>query len=145
IQQYVFRPLVWSETAPRIEGLDTLGQVTPPVIFVANHASHLDTPLVLCSLPKPWRERTAVAAAADYFFDVWWRAASTALVFNTFPIERAGGRRATNTARQLVQEGWNLLVYPEGTRSRDGWVGRLRHGASRLSIEYGLPVVPIAL
>jgi len=145
ILRYGFRPVVWTETDPTVEGLDNLEGLAGPVMFIANHASHMDTPLILCSLPKEWRERTAVAAAADYFFDVWWRAASTALVFNTFPIERTGGQRATNTARQLVQDGWNLVVYPEGTRSRDGWVARLRHGASRLSIEYGLPVVPIAI
>jgi 1-acyl-sn-glycerol-3-phosphate acyltransferase len=141
----VFRPLVWTETQPVVEGLDHLDGLPPPVMFVANHASHIDTPLILCSLPKAWRERTAVAAAADYFFDVWWRAASTALVFNTFPIERTGGKRATSTARQLVEEGWNLVVYPEGTRSRDGWMGRFRHGAARLCREYGMPAVPIAL
>jgi 1-acyl-sn-glycerol-3-phosphate acyltransferase len=140
-----FRPIVWTETEPTVEGLDHLEEVRPPVVFLANHASHMDTPLILCSLPKEWRRRTAVAAAADYFFDVWWRAASTALVFNTFPIERTGGKRATDTARQLVSEGWSLLVYPEGTRSRDGWMGRFRHGASRLCIEYGIPAVPIAL
>ena len=145
ILTFGFRPIVWTETEPRVEGLDQLRNVKPPVMFLANHASHMDTPLVLCSLPKEWRRRTAVAAAADYFFDVWWRAASTALVFNTFPIERTGGKRATTTARQLVSEGWNLLVYPEGTRSRDGWMGRFRHGASRLCIEFGIPAVPIAL
>jgi 1-acyl-sn-glycerol-3-phosphate acyltransferase len=53
---------------------------------VSNHSSHLDAPLVLCSLPDAWRERTAVGAAADYFFDVWWRASATALVFNAFPV-----------------------------------------------------------
>jgi 1-acyl-sn-glycerol-3-phosphate acyltransferase len=145
VLSYGFKPLVWTETEPTVEGLDNLDDVQPPVMFVANHASHMDTPLILCSLPKPWRERTAVAAAADYFFDVWWRAASTALVFNTFPIERTGGKRATDTARRLVSEGWSLLVYPEGTRSKDGWMGRWRHGAARLSIEYGIPAVPIAL
>jgi 1-acyl-sn-glycerol-3-phosphate acyltransferase len=145
ILRYGFRPLVWFETEPTVEGLDHLDLVRPPVMFVANHASHIDTPLILCSLPKAWRERTAVAAAADYFFDVWWRAASTALVFNTFPIERTGGKRATDTARRLVDEGWNLVVYPEGTRSRDGWVGRFRHGAARLCREYGIPAVPVAL
>jgi 1-acyl-sn-glycerol-3-phosphate acyltransferase len=145
VLSYGFRPIVWTETEPTVEGLDHLLDVAPPVMFLANHASHMDTPLILCSLPKPWRQRTAVAAAADYFFDVWWRAASTALVFNTFPIERTGGQRATNTARRLVSEGWNLLVYPEGTRSRDGWMGRFRHGASRLCIEFGIPAVPIAL
>ena len=145
IQRFLFKPLVWAETEPTVEGVDHLRGLRAPVMFVANHASHLDTPLVLCSLPPRWRERTAVAAAADYFFDVWWRAGSTALVFNTFPIERAGGKRATATARHLVEEGWNLLVFPEGTRSRDGWVGRWRHGAARLCVEYGMPAVPVAL
>jgi len=145
ILSFGFKPLVWTETRPTVEGLDNLESLTPPVMFVANHASHMDTPLLLCSLPREWRERTAVAAAADYFFDVWWRAASTALVFNTFPIERSGGKRATDTARELVRQGWNLVVYPEGTRSRDGWVGRLRHGAARLCQEYGIPAVPVAL
>jgi len=145
VLRYGFRPIVWNETEPTVEGVEHLAGVKPPVIFLANHASHMDTPLILCSLPKRWRERTAVAAAADYFFDVWWRAASTALVFNTFPIERTGGKAATGTARQLVSEGWSLLVYPEGTRSRDGWMGRFRHGASRLCIEFGVPAVPIVL
>ncbi len=145
ILTYAFRPLVWNETAPRVEGLDHLDGLDPPVMFVANHASHIDTPLVLCALPKRWRDRTAVAAAADYFFDVWWRAATTALVFNTFPIHRGGGPRATTTAQRLVGEGWNLLVFPEGTRSRDGWMGRWRHGAARLSLEHGIPAVPIVL
>ena len=143
--RFGFRPLVWNETEPSVEGVDNLESVRPPVIFVANHASHVDTPLFLCSLPKRWRQRTAVAAAADYFFDVWWRAATTALVFNTFPIERTGGKRATVTARQLITEGWNILVFPEGTRSKDGWVGRWRHGAARLATEYRVPVVPVAI
>jgi 1-acyl-sn-glycerol-3-phosphate acyltransferase len=145
VLRYGFKPIVWTETEPSVHGLDHLAALRPPVVLVANHASHMDTPLILCSLPKAWREKTAVAAAADYFFDVWWRAASTALVFNTFPIERTGGKRATDTARKLVTDGWNLLVYPEGTRSKDGWVGRWRHGAARLCVEYGIPVVPIAL
>lgn len=146
IQRFVLRPLVWSQTRPSVEGLDHLAGIRPPVMFVSNHASHLDAPLVLCSLPTPWRRRTATAAAADYFFDVWWRGASTALVFNAIPIERAGGgRRSTNTAQALTARGWNLLVFPEGTRSRDGWVGRFRHGAARLCIEHGLPAIPVAI
>jgi 1-acyl-sn-glycerol-3-phosphate acyltransferase len=145
VLSYVFRPIVWAESEPNVQGLDHLEHLSPPVLFVANHSSHMDTPLILCSLPRTWRDRTAVAAAADYFFDVWWRAATTALVFNTFPIERTGGKRATTTARKLVQEGWNLVVYPEGTRSKDGWLGRWRHGAARMAVEFGVPVVPIAL
>jgi 1-acyl-sn-glycerol-3-phosphate acyltransferase len=145
ILRRMFGPLVRNETRVSVEGLDVLESLRPPVMFVSNHSSHLDTPLILCSLPEPWRDRTAVGAAADYFFDVRWRAASTALVFNTFPIERQGSGRGISTARRLVDEGWNLVVFPEGTRSRDGWVQRFRHGTARLSIEYGLPMVPIAI
>jgi 1-acyl-sn-glycerol-3-phosphate acyltransferase len=141
----MFGPLVRNETRVSVEGLDVLEGVRPPVMFVSNHSSHLDTPLILCSLPEAWRDRTAVGAATDYFFDVKWRAASTALVFNTFPIERQGSGRGITTARRLIEDGWNLVVFPEGTRSKDGWVQRFRHGTARLSIEYGLPMVPIAI
>ena len=110
---------------------------------MANHASHLDTPLILLSLPDEWRRRTAVAAAADYFFDTWWRAVGSAMVFNTFPIDRRGGTMAT-TPGDLLAEGWSLVIYPEGTRSKDGWVGRFQLGAAYLATQYGVPVVPIA-
>lgn len=145
IQRFALKPLVWNETRVRVEGLDRLEGLRPPVIFISNHTSHLDAPLLLCSLPPAWRERTAVGAAADYFFDVWWRAAATALVFNAFPVERAGGTRATRTAVDLLSEGWNLVVFPEGTRSKDGWMQRFRSGAARLAIAHQVPVVPIAV
>jgi 1-acyl-sn-glycerol-3-phosphate acyltransferase len=145
IQQYALKPLVWNEARVRVEGLDVLETLPPPVIFISNHSSHLDAPLLLCSLPPAWRERTAVGAAADYFFDVWWRAAATALVFNAFPVERAGGTRATQTAVELLDDGWNLVVFPEGTRSKDGWMQRFRSGAARLALSQGIPVVPIAM
>jgi len=142
ILNYAFRPLVWSQTAPRVEGVDRLEGLAPPLVFVSNHSSHIDTPLILCAR---WRERTAVGAAADYFFDVWWRAASSVLAFNTFPIERAGVPRVAETPRRLLSEGWNLLVFPEGTRSKDGWLGPWRHGASRLCTELRVPAVPVSV
>jgi 1-acyl-sn-glycerol-3-phosphate acyltransferase len=60
-------------------------------------------------------------------------------------VERTGSGRGTGTARRLVEEGWSLLVYPEGTRSRDGWLGRWRHGAARLCLEQQVAAVPVAL
>lgn len=141
-QKGVLQPLFRSQVKPHVEGLDVLTRVEPPVLFVANHASHLDTPLILLSLPDEWRQVTAVAAAADYFFDTWWRAVGSALVFNTFPIERRGGSLA-NTPGAVLQEGWNLVVYPEGTRSADGRLGRFRLGAAHLAAEHGVPIVPV--
>jgi 1-acyl-sn-glycerol-3-phosphate acyltransferase len=145
IQRYGLRPLVWWETKPRVEGLDHLERIEGPVVFASNHSSHLDAPLVLCSLPRRWREQTVVGAASDYFFDAWWRAAGTALAFNAFPIDRSGGSGATEDARQLVADGWSILLFPEGTRSKDGWVQRFRHGTARLCAELGVPAVPIAI
>ncbi|MBI2238072.1 MAG: 1-acyl-sn-glycerol-3-phosphate acyltransferase [Actinobacteria bacterium] len=145
ILRYGLRTVVWNETSPQIHGLDNLEGLEAPVMFISNHTSHLDASLIMTSLPREWREKTAVAAAKDYFFDVWWRSAFTALVYAGFPIERGGGERATDTARELVRDGWNLVVFPEGTRSPDGWVQRFRLGAARLCIELGIPCVPIAI
>ena len=98
-QKGVLDPLMSSQVRRRVEGLDVLSRIEGPVIFVANHASHLDTPLILLSLPNEWRRRTAVAAAADYFFDTWWRAVGSAMVFNTFPIDRRPQRQPRATVR----------------------------------------------
>ncbi|MHB8512720.1 MAG: lysophospholipid acyltransferase family protein [Actinomycetota bacterium] len=145
IQSGVMKPLIDSQTSLSVHGFELLDSVQAPVLFYANHSSHLDAPTLLCALPPAWRERTAIGAAADYFFDVWWRAAATALVFNAFPVERAGSRKSTKLAKQMIREQWNVLVFPEGTRSKDGWVGEFRLGASRLCIENQIPAVPIAL
>lgn len=146
LQRYGLGPILATQTDRRIEGLDVFTDLAPPVIFVANHSSHLDAPLVLTSLPAAWRERTATGAAADYFFDAWWRAAITALIFNAFPVERAGSKgRATRIAGELLDQGWNLLVFPEGTRTPDGWMRPFRHGAAVLATEHRVPVVPVAI
>lgn len=136
-------PLFRSQVRTRVEGLDVLDRIDGPVIFAANHASHLDTPLILLSLPDEWRRRTAVAAAADYFFDTWWRAVGSSILFNTFPIDRRGGAMAT-TPGEVLADGWSLVIFPEGTRSTDGWMGKFRMGAAFLAHEYGVPVVPVA-
>jgi 1-acyl-sn-glycerol-3-phosphate acyltransferase len=117
-----------------------------PVIFVANHSSHLDTPTILRAIPRRWRNRTAVAAAADYFYEKRWKAAGVALLFNTVPIGRQGGgleEGATDHVDRLLDQGWNLLMFPEGTRSRDGDVGKLRSGAAVIAARHGIPIVPI--
>ncbi|HZC73880.1 MAG TPA: lysophospholipid acyltransferase family protein [Jatrophihabitans sp.] len=137
-------PLFRSQVRTQVDGLDVLTGLTGPVIFVANHSSHLDTPLILLSLPDSWRRRTAVAAAADYFFDKWWRAVGSAIVFNAFPIDRRGGAMAA-TPGEVLDEGWSLVIYPEGTRTHDGWTGRFQTGAAYLAVQHQVPVVPIGL
>lgn len=145
VQSFGLAPLLRFELRTSVQGLDVLDSLAPPVIFVANHSSHLDAPLVLTSLPPAWRDRTAVGAAADYFFDSWWRGIGTALVFNAFPVERRGARRAALGARRLLDEGWNMLVFPQGTRSKDGWITDFRPGAALLALGADVPVIPVAI
>lgn len=144
-QRGVLKPVAWSQTRPQVEGLEYLEQLQGPAIFLSNHASHLDTPLILGSLPSRFVKRLAVGAAADYFFDARWRAVATALVFNAFPVERHGSRRHRSLAPQLLDRGWSLLLFPEGTRSQDGWMTSFRLGTAQLCTSRGVPAVPIAL
>jgi 1-acyl-sn-glycerol-3-phosphate acyltransferase len=141
----VLKPVVFGETAVEVGGLDNLEGLKGPVMFVSNHSSHIDASLILSSLPPKWRDRVAVGAAADYFFDAWWKSVSTAFVYNAFPIDRSKRGAAISTARRLIEEGWSLVVFPEGTRSRDGWMQRFRHGSARLCIETQIPAVPIGI
>jgi 1-acyl-sn-glycerol-3-phosphate acyltransferase len=137
-------PLVHRETSIRVDGLDIFDDLEGPVILVANHTSHLDTALLLTTLPVKWQRKVTVGAAADYFFDAWWRAIGSALVFATFPIERHGSG-LSDTPAKLIAEGWSIVMFPEGTRSPDGWTRRLRPGAAALARTHGIPVVPVAI
>ncbi|OAA29246.1 1-acyl-sn-glycerol-3-phosphate acyltransferase [Frankia sp. EI5c] len=138
-------PLLHAALTPTVAGAEVFDEVGDgPVIVVSNHSSHLDAPLLLCALPRAVRERTAVTAAADYFFESTWRGLSTALAFGTVPIERRGGAPST-TPLDLLRDGWNLVVFPEGTRSPDGARGRFRLGAGFLAVTAGVAVVPAAV
>jgi 1-acyl-sn-glycerol-3-phosphate acyltransferase len=130
----------------RAIGSNRFDKLKPPVVFVANHSSHLDTPAILRSLPRKWRQRTAVAAAADYFYKNRLVAHAVSLIFNTVPIQRSGGglgKGSTDHVESLIRQRWNLLFFPEGTRSRDGRIGKLRSGAAVIAAEHHLTIVPI--
>ncbi|GAB2621469.1 lysophospholipid acyltransferase family protein [Streptomyces capparidis] len=146
LQRGVLKPYAWAKTRPLIEGLDLLDGVRGPVVFVSNHASHVDTPLILGALPRRLSDRTAVGAAADYFFTSPGAGAATALLFNAFPVDRFGARRGgPSLPAELIEDGWNILLYPEGTRSHDGWMGSFKLGAARLCLSTGIPAVPVAV
>jgi 1-acyl-sn-glycerol-3-phosphate acyltransferase len=133
-------------TRRRVRGSEALAGVAGPVILVANHCSHMDTPEILRSLPRQLRRRTAVAAAADYFYRSRRRSTAVSLAFNTVPMRRHGGGLEPASTQQvdtLIDDGWSLLIFAEGTRSRDGRIGRLRSGAAVLAVAHGLPIVPV--
>jgi 1-acyl-sn-glycerol-3-phosphate acyltransferase len=141
----VFGSIVATYSRRRVAGLEHLEALAGPVIFVANHCSHVDTPVLLLSLPAGWRRRTAVAAAADYFYAKRSLAGAVSLAFATVPLDRRGGGAGIEGAHlgRLLDRGWNLVVFAEGTRSRDGRLGRMRAGAALLAVEHGLPILPV--
>ena len=146
------RPLMEIYTTLKVKNreifdTDALNQ-DRPVIFVANHSSHLDTPTVLRAIPIYWRSRTATMAAADYFYKSRLKAAGVALLFNTVPLGRNGGgmaNGATDHVDRLLEDRWNLLIFPEGTRTRDGSIGNVRSGAAVLAAQHDVAIVPIYL
>ncbi|HZE06816.1 MAG TPA: lysophospholipid acyltransferase family protein [Solirubrobacteraceae bacterium] len=144
--RFVLNPIIHYYAARRATGREQLSALRGPVILVANHASHLDTPVILSALPRRLRKRTAVAAAADYFYRNRLVASAVSLIFNTVPIERHGGGGMSKNGGHLdslLDQGWNLLLYPEGTRSRGGVPGRVRRGAAVLASAHNLSIVPI--
>ncbi|MDG2112960.1 MAG: lysophospholipid acyltransferase family protein [Actinomycetota bacterium] len=129
---------------PNIRGLDRLHDLDGPAIFAANHQSHADTPVMITSIPEPWRHKLVVAAAADYFFGNRFSAAMSALFIGAIPIERNSVNRNTiEKAVNLLRSGWSLVLYPEGGRSPDGWGQEFRPGAAFLAKQANVPVVPV--
>jgi 1-acyl-sn-glycerol-3-phosphate acyltransferase len=144
--RFVLNPVMDYYAARRATGREKLDGVKGPVILVANHASHMDTPVILSALPRRLRKRTVVAAAADYFYRNRLVASAVSLIFNTVPIERHGGGGVAKDGShldKLLDQGWNLLLYPEGTRSRGGMPGPLRRGAAVLAVAHHIKIVPI--
>ena len=87
----VLKPILTYYTRRRTSGRGKLGHLRAPVILVANHVSHLDTPIILAALPRRFRKRTAVAAATDYFYRNRLIAIVVSVIFNTVPMDRKGG------------------------------------------------------
>lgn len=140
------RPLINALASPQITGHDRVAHLKGPVVFAANHASHVDTPLMLTALPERFRHRTAVAAGADYFFDKRWKGALWAFSINAIPIERARiSPSSLRLAQRLLDEGWSLVIFPEGGRSPHGWAQAHKPGASFLALRAGVPIVPVHL
>jgi 1-acyl-sn-glycerol-3-phosphate acyltransferase len=142
----VARPLTHALASPVVRGDEGLTDLEGPVIFAANHASHVDAPLLLSCLPLRFRHHTVVAAAADYFFDRRWKADAWSFLLAAIPIERTKvNRRSADLAAGLLADGWNLVIFPEGGRSPDGWAQEFTGGAAYLSCRTGAPVVPVHL
>jgi 1-acyl-sn-glycerol-3-phosphate acyltransferase len=144
IQRGVSLPFTKLMTDPQVEGREWLRQLDRPAILASNHVSHADTQILLYALPDGAREKTVVAAAADYWYRRPWLGRAVGLWLNTFPFSRTGGaREVLHSASELLKSGWNLLYYAEGTRSADGRLGKFMPGLGHLANQTRSPVVPM--
>lgn len=140
----VVRPLAMGIADPEVAGLDRIDGLSGPVIFTANHHSHLDTPLLIGALPSRFRHKVFAAAAADYFFGNRVTGAASALVLNAIPMERTRiSRRSADESAELLDDGWSMVIFPEGGRSPDGWGQPFKGGAAYLAVRCAVPVVPV--
>ena len=144
IQRALLLPFTEVMVHPKVEGREWVANLKRPVIFAANHSSHADTSLILHSLTDVARDRTVVAAAADYWFKHPILGNVVSLFLNTFPFSRTGGAQAQlHSSSQLLKSGWNLVLFPEGSRSVDGRLQEFKPGVGYLAKETDTPVVPM--
>src|SRR5262249_50334789 len=111
----------------RVEGRHRLSGVNGPVIFAANHQSHMDTPVILAALPTRFRYRVAVAMAKEFFKAhffpeqysrfAWFTNSLNyylaALMFNAFPLPQreAGARQTLRYIGEILGDGFSLLIF----------------------------------
>jgi long-chain acyl-CoA synthetase len=160
----VERPLVWLLANPRMV-LPELAASAEPMLIVANHVSTYDGSLIQTALPGALRRRMAVAMAGDMLEDYrhfrnpeansWWRRfylpgpviwLLLTVLFNVFPLPRRRNfQRSFTHAGAAMDRGYNVLVFPEGTRSAAGELARFRGGIGLLVKQSGARVLPVGL
>jgi len=154
-------PLTRMFAHAQVAGLEHLASLQAPIIFVSNHQSHLDTPLILSVLPRRFRHRTAVAMWKEYFDAHFWPERHTrfewsresliyglvVLFFNAFPLPQTeiGARESLRYLGDLVSDEWSILYFPEGERTEAGEIHTFQPGIGLIASRLGVPIVPIRL
>jgi long-chain acyl-CoA synthetase len=143
-------PLTLIMCRVRTIGVERLANVKPPVLFISNHVTDVDAGLIISALPWRWRYRLAVAMAGEILRE--WRSnvkvtyALGAALFNVFSLPRQSGfRQSFAYAGEAVDRGFSILIFPEGTETKDGELQPFKAGIGLLASELKIPVVPIML
>jgi long-chain acyl-CoA synthetase len=144
-----------------VDGLEHLESVRGPVIFAANHQSHMDTPVIFAALPARLRYRVAPAMAKEFFKAHFFPAEHSrrawltnslnyylaALFFNAFPLPQreAGARQTLQYIGEVLDAGFSVLIFPEGRRTDAGEIDRFRPGIGMIGARLDVPVVPVRI
>jgi long-chain acyl-CoA synthetase len=151
---FIHYPLLRTFVTLESAGTEKLAAIEAPVLFIANHASLLDQPVIMFSLPRSWRYRTATAAWEEFFFknyrnragQLWKRFTYeyVSIAANVFPLPQSGSfRPALQYMGKLADHRRNILVFPEGERTQNGQLLPLQPGLGIMVQELGIPVVPV--
>jgi 1-acyl-sn-glycerol-3-phosphate acyltransferase len=100
-------------------------------VIVANHNSHMDTMALMASLPSSIIHRVKPVAAADYFGKTKFKAAISNYFINTLLISRKGGS-AIQTMKKALEDGYSLIIFPEGSRGEPDKEQRMKSGVALL-------------
>jgi long-chain acyl-CoA synthetase len=146
---------------PRINGKDRLRRLRGPVVFVCNHVTMADHALVLFALPARFKTRIAIAQDGELLREWRYPPAATSLIrrllnllkyffvmlfFNVFSMpQKSGFRRSFAFAGELMDRGYNVMVFPEGKRTEHGGMNPFRVGAGLLIQQLNAPVVPMRI
>ncbi len=127
----------------KIEGEANVPQHTN-FIVAPNHASHIDTGLVKKALGKDVAEQTVAVAAADYWFDTKYKRAYMNNFTTLIPIERTGSlRQSLRHVTEILKEGYNTLIFPEGTRTTTGEMSEFKPIIGYLALNEKIGILPI--
>ena len=145
LQRSVMFPLVALPYGLKVAGRENLEGITGPVLFASNHNLGLDNPLIIKAVPLKWRRRMAVAGAADLWKNpIWW--IMNPLLGNGFPLAREGSvRPSLENMGKVMDNGWSVLIYPEGELTVGGPIKPFMNGAGLVAVEGRIPVVPLRL
>ncbi len=117
-----------------------------PFIICSNHTSHIDSAVLMTASGLPF-SAFAMLGASDYFFDSWKKRFLVSRFLNVIPIDRHTQHKSLRQSLAMCGEflhgtHGNLILYPEGTRSRDGEIQKFKQGAGLFAVDLRVPVVP---
>jgi 1-acyl-sn-glycerol-3-phosphate acyltransferase len=114
-----------------------------PFVYMSNHESHLDIPVLYATVPAP---TLRMVAKAELFRIPMWRRPLTAADFvEVDRSNRAQSLASMRRAEDTIRGGVSIWIAPEGTRSKTGQIGELKKGGFRLAMHTGTPILPVAI
>ena len=165
IRLLVYYLLVWPATMimarPKIIGRERLKNFRGPALVISNHVSRADIGFILKALPMRLRHRLAPAMLGEmlrdmrhppgewFFLRRWYARLRYVLVtalFNVFSLpQRAAYQESFQYAGRLADQGYNVLIFPEGRRTQTGEMAEFRKGIGLLATRLNLPVIPMRI